>query len=42
MRDYDPLPTPEEPDREHLEELIDEGEEESFPASDPPENPNFD
>lgn len=37
-----PDPTPEDLEREHQEALIDEAEEESFPASDPPAAPNFD
>jgi len=35
-------PKRDEAEREHTEELIDEANEESFPASDPPVAPHFD
>jgi putative Mg2+ transporter-C (MgtC) family protein len=38
----DPNPTPDAPAEDHEEDLIDEGLEESFPASDPPAVPRFD
>jgi hypothetical protein len=38
----DPNPTPDAPAKDHEEDLIDEGLEESFPASDPPAVPRFD
>ncbi|WP_277754251.1 hypothetical protein [Sphingomonas glacialis] len=37
-----PDPTKIDSDRDHLEALIDEAEEDSFPASDPPSSGKFD